>query len=154
MLEDISMLKIFMKIMLVLLLLIMFQLWVLWIKEVERFFIMVFWNNLIGFLVGKVDLNDVNLKTGSIIDIANRSIVLDKAGFFNIGNSEFAVNLLDIKESDINFISPVGDIKKAGNIKLEAVSSDYEFKLEVVLLILALLLVIIEIIYIKYRGEI
>ena len=114
----------------------------------------VFWNNLIGFLVGKVDLNDVNLKTGSIIDIANRSIVLDKAGFFNIGNSEFAVNLLDIKESDINFISPVGDIKKAGNIKLEAVSSDYEFKLEVVLLILALLLVIIEIIYIKYRGEI
>ena len=115
----------------------------------------VFWNSLIGFLSGRVDLNDINLKTGSILDISNKSTVLDKVGFFNLGNSRLAVNLLDAKESDINYVPAVEDIKKiSSSLKLEPVRADYESKLEGFLIFLALFLVIVEIIYIKYRGEI
>ena len=113
----------------------------------------VFWNNLIYFLVGREDLNNVNLKSGTVFGFLNETVVLDKQGLHNLNGKPIAINLLNEKESDISFVDVSSDIKTA-SAKLDKIKSDVDYDLAVYLSSLILLLILFELFYIKFRGEI
>lgn len=113
----------------------------------------IFWSNLIYYLAGRADINEINLRTGSIIEMQNEHFIMDKTGYFNVGNKRVAVNLLNEKESDIN--SHEEEIKKfSATGQLEKVKSEVDYQMSFYALIIALALAIFEFFYIKFRGEI
>jgi len=117
----------------------------------------VFWNNLVSYLAGRSDLNEINLKTGSILEISNTtSFNLDKTGIFNIGDSKIAVNLLDEKESNINLDKKLIDSEVLSGIKvkLNPVKVNVDYNLDFYLILTAFFIVGFELWYIKIRGEI
>ncbi len=114
----------------------------------------IFWNNLIFYIAGRSDLNDLNLKTGNILEINNNTVTLDKAGVFYLANKKVSVNLLNEKESDINFKDFTNDINlKTVDYKLESVKVYVDYNLGFYLVLIVLFLVIFELGFIKFRGE-
>ena len=113
----------------------------------------IFWNNLLYSLVGREDLNNVNLKTGTLFTQINESKILDKSGLYDFDHTPIAVNLLNEKESNINFVDTSSNAEfVTGN--LEKVKSYVDHDLDTYIAALLLLLLVFEIIYIKIRGEI
>lgn len=113
----------------------------------------IFWNNLIYSLVGRGDLNEVNLRTGQVIDFGNESKTLDKIGIYNLQGKDIVVNLINERESDINYVDNGTRLEYITD-DLDVVKSDVDYKLDVYIALLVLLLVLLEFIYIKFRGEI
>lgn len=113
----------------------------------------IFWNNLIYSLVGRGNLNDVNLKTGFILEIGNKTEILDNVGIYQLGKLPISVNLLNERESDINFIDTESSFEHAEG-ELEPIKSDVDYRLDLYLVAIALIIILLEFIYIKYRGEI
>ena len=77
---------------------------------------------------------------------------MDKTGYFTIGNKRVAVNLLNERESDLNY-NPQ-EIKEYTTGILEKVKSDVDYKISFYAIIICLLLILGEFFYIKIRGEI
>ena len=77
---------------------------------------------------------------------------MDKTGYFNIGNKRVAVNLLNERESDLNYKST--DVKEYTTGNLEKIKSDVDYKISIYGIIICLLLIMFEFFYIKIRGEI
>ncbi len=112
-----------------------------------------FWSDLINYMLGRESLANFNFKTGDIsLFGGNRTdrVVLDKAGIFDINGRRVAVNLLNDAESDIFRDSSImnktefkGDYEK---VKLEVNLDQY-------LLLLAIILFLYELYYIKRRGD-
>jgi len=110
------------------------------------------------------DINDYNFKTGRMVVINEQEVktpsakmttnklLLDEAGIYEFGNKKVAVNLINEQESDINRenIELEGNLKKFSAEKVKDVD---DFELEVPLLIAALIILFIEFIYIKRRGD-
>lgn len=113
----------------------------------------IFWSNLIDSLVNRGDLNEVNLKTGAVFNLGNETKTLDKLGIYTFDSKSVAVNLLNEKESDINYINTESSAKFV-NGTLETIKSNVDYRLDLYLVALVLLLVIFEFVYIKFRGEI
>ena len=114
----------------------------------------IFWNGLIYSLVGRGDLNEVNLKTGNLIELGNESKVLDRKGIYKIGDKTLVVNLLNQIESDVNVNFTSKDVKFVNDGKLEKSKSKVDHDLEIYLAALVLMLLLFEFFYIKFRGEI
>ncbi len=114
----------------------------------------IFWNGLIYSLVGRGDLNEVNLKTGSLIELGNESKVLDRKGIYKISDKTVVVNLLNQIESDVNVNFTSKDVKFVNDGKLEKSKSKVDHDLEIYLAALVLMLLLFEFFYIKFRGEI
>ncbi len=113
----------------------------------------IFWSNLIYTLSSRMDLNDVNLRSGYIFEVGNESKVLDKVGTYELNDGIIAVNLVNERESDINFVDTESSARYAGT-ELETIKSKVDYRLDVYLAALALALAVFEFIYIKFRGEI
>ncbi|MBI2148623.1 BatA domain-containing protein [Candidatus Woesearchaeota archaeon] len=113
----------------------------------------IFWNSLISFLAGRGDLNEINLRTGTIFDLGNETRVLDKQGIYKFGEKNIAVNLLNDIESDINFVDHSSDPFFVKD-KLINVKSDIDYDLTLHASVLALMLILFELFYIRFRGEI
>ncbi len=113
----------------------------------------VFWNNLIGYLIGKGNLNDVNLKTGFVLEIANETKTLDRTGIYKLKDISIAVNLLNERESDINFVDTETSAEFV-KVELETIKSKVDYRFDLYLVAVVLLILLFEFIYIKYRGEI
>ena len=114
----------------------------------------IFWNNLINYLAGRSDLNEINLRTGGTLEVSNiTSINLDKTGIFNFADKKISVNLLNEKESEINLIKKDSADIKPSDYELKSVKVDVDYDLQFYLTMFALLLIIFEFGYIKYRGE-
>ncbi len=120
----------------------------------------IFWYRLLGWTSPAAD--ELNFKTGTILPfgtiktiaaphetIMTSDLYLGDSGFYEIGDRTIAANLLDEKESDIT-------TKKIDNEELQ---KSYGTKVEkmhfdVLFAILAIILVCIELYYLKYRGDI
>ena len=126
----------------------------------------IFWNQLSEFLLGAENINNFNVKTGKIISFAEiKSIktptgtidtdrlLLDDVGYYEIEGKTYAANLLDEEESDI---SPKADIKttKLKDADLKPYKKKEKVELEVFIVMLAFIILIIELFYMKYTGEI
>lgn len=120
----------------------------------------VFWFKLLKFANPAPE--DSNYKTGTVLplgylknvqgpgsNIETSNLYLDEVGFYTIEGQTIAANLLDEKESDIA-------VKKIDTIENKSVSSSKEDKvhLNTLLSILAILLIAVELYYLRYRGEI
>ena len=123
-----------------------------------------FWNRLLNFLADTEDLENFNFNTGRIYltsrqNVATPSgvlntdkIVFDRAGFYSYDGKTVAANLIDAKESDV---SSDPDAFKEESSRVTSGTSGlterqgYEFYLAIA----AAVLILAELIYIKFRGD-
>ncbi len=124
----------------------------------------IFWNNLINFLVKSEDIRDYNHKTGDTIVVQEQRIktpsstiktsklLLDEAGIYELNTKKIAVNLLNEKESDISKTTNILEQDKK-EFESETELKTKKIDLDYYLIILAILLIFVEIIYIKLRGD-
>ena len=124
----------------------------------------IFWNRLISFLMETEDIISYNYKTGDIKVIEEQDIktpstiiktsklLLDEAGIYEFGAKKISANLIDQKESSINRDSKIleQDKKDFGS---ESGKSKKRLALEIPLLILVAFLLLLEIIFLKTRGD-
>ena len=105
----------------------------------------IFWNNLINFMLSTEDINDYNFKIGE------RNLI-DKAGLYEEGTKTVAYNFVDESESDVSK-DPVLVSKEYANFVEKDVEEDIDFDLTIYILILATLVILFEVFYIKFRGD-
>ena len=124
----------------------------------------VFWNNIINYLMKTEDIREYNFKGGNLIvineqevkspstTITTNKLLLDEAGIYEFDNKKVAVNLVNEIESDINRenLELKNNLEKFSAEKVKDVDN---VQLEVPLLITALIILFIEFIYIKRRGD-
>ena len=124
----------------------------------------IFWNNMINYLMKTEDIRDYNYQSGKMVVINEQEVktpsskvvtnrlLLDESGVYEFDNKRIAVNLVNEKESNVN----------RENIELKAALHEFseekvkdveELDLEVPLLIAALVLLFLEFLYIKRRGD-
>ena len=113
----------------------------------------IFWNNLIYSLIGRGNLNNINLKTGHTLEIGNETEHLDDSGIYKLGEVPVAVNLLNEKESDINYEDTETKPEYIEG-ELQTIKTEVDYRLDLYLIMLSLILILFEFIYIKHRGEI
>jgi len=124
----------------------------------------IFWNELINFIVKTEDIRDYNHKTGDTIVIPEQRVrtptstirtsklTLNENGIYQLTNKHLAVNLLNEKESDISKTTNILEQDKK-EFQTETELKTKKIDIDYYLIILAFLLIFIEIIYIKKRGD-
>ncbi len=113
----------------------------------------IFWNNLIYSFVGRSDLSNFNLRTGMRVDLGNETKALHDVGVYRLGNTILSANLLNERESDINFVDEERDLGFTEG-RLETIKADVDHELEFYISVIVLILVLFEFFYIKIRGEV
>jgi hypothetical protein len=125
----------------------------------------IFWNNIINYLMKTEDIREYNFKGGNLLvineqevkspstTITTNKLLLDEAGIYEFDNKKVAVNLVNEVESDINRenVELKDNLEKFSAEKVKDVDN---VQLELPLLIIALIILFIEFIYIKRRGDI
>jgi len=112
----------------------------------------IFWVKLVKFLSGERDVNDLNYKTGVSLRLEDEFKMLDSVGTYDVGNYKVAANMLRVEESDVfgaSDVEPVG----VKNFKLKSVKDKIDYKLMTFLVMIAFILSLIELGYVKSRGE-
>ncbi len=126
----------------------------------------IFWNNMVSFLLGFEDLNNFNGKTGRLLSfdheqeiitptgrVKTSKLVLDNAGVYEIEGKQYAVNLLSEQESNVAQDADVTSRESKGYVP-KPVEKEKEFSLEGYLVFAAFLLVMLELAYVKFRGDV
>ncbi len=128
----------------------------------------IFWKELIDYLSGREELQNLNYKTGQVILLDKKSKITgpqlkleensftpESAGIYKIDQKTICVNLLSESESDIN-AQPEEDqtLAKIQDYKLNPVKKQENIEIEYYLSLGALLLLIFELIYTKLRGDV
>ncbi len=126
----------------------------------------IFWTEFMRFLTDQQDVHNLNYKTGDtlILDALQRietpdrvvkksAIILDQEGVYKFEDGRtLAVNLLNEHESDITANTTVG--AKSTDYTLTAVKEQRKFEFEMPFVLVALVLLFIELIYVKVRGTV
>jgi len=124
----------------------------------------IFWNNMINYLMKTEDIRDYNFGGGRLVVINEQEVktptsrvvtnklLLDENGIYEFDNKKIAVNLANERESNVNRenIELKAALKEFSEEKVKDVD---EFDLEVPLLMAALVLLFLEFLYIKRRGD-
>ena len=106
----------------------------------------IFWNNVINFLIETENVLDYNAKIGDI-----NAIEFKKIGIYEKDDKQVAVNLLNEKESDINKESE--ELEDEIKFIESSTKRKTDFNLAIPLIIFAALLMLLELAYVKTRGE-
>lgn len=122
----------------------------------------VFWFKLLKFANPAPE--ELNFKTGTLLPLGSLkqvqgprfaietdNLYLDESGFYKVGERTIAANLLDQKESDIS-IKKI-DLNFIENEKLSRSKIEKKY-LSVILSIFAILLIALELYYLRHRGDI
>ncbi|WP_135606140.1 VWA domain-containing protein [Methanococcoides sp. NM1] len=129
----------------------------------------VLWAKLIAWLGGAGDIGDYNVQTGAISALSKEQdvstptgtvttsrLLYDEVGIYEVAGKDIAVNLYDDMESDTTIDSSgVMDRATAQDGSQIVRESTYTSKnyIDIYLIIIAMLLVIVEILIIRSRGE-
>ncbi len=124
----------------------------------------IFWINVLKFLTHQEDIATLNVKTGGSLilgenekiktpdgEIVTGAFVFDKIGVYSISGKNIAANLLSDKESEINLKSEEKEPIK--QVTIEQNTEKVPKNIEVELLVLIGILLFLEIVYVKTRGE-
>ncbi len=134
----------------------------------------IFWLKLIDWVSATADPKDFNYKTGEVISfpaeqqvtfnpiskpetvtMVTKNLLLDEVGIYSIGERKISANLLDERESSISISDISSDA--AAVLKEQQLAGDKpreeKLNFEPYLLIIAFLLVVLELIYLRSRGE-
>jgi hypothetical protein len=124
----------------------------------------VFWRNLLKHLVQTEEVSDYNSRSGKITVIREQSVktptsfvttsrlIMDDVGIYEFDGRAVAVNLLSEKESDVS-AKEKSSIFESGEFVQPAVKETTALNLEVIFLVIAFILMSLEIMYIKFRGD-
>lgn len=126
----------------------------------------IFWTELLKYLTNKQSLSNLNFRTDDslILDskqkivLPSRKVIkqsthlLEDVGVYELEDRNIAVNLLDALESDLNRKVSFGT--KSIEYELRPVKEDRNFDFELPLIVLAAVLLVLELFYIKIRGDI
>jgi hypothetical protein len=124
----------------------------------------IFWTEFMRFLTDQQDVRNLNFRTGDtmILDTLQRietptkilkksAIIFEEAGLYKFEDGRtIAVNLLNEKESDINFNTSIGS--KSTEFELKPVKEKRKFEFEMPFILLGLIILFIELLYVKTRG--
>lgn len=125
----------------------------------------IFWSSLINFMVGAEDIRDYNFRTGDIVTIDEQAVttpsgtittsklLLDEQGVYEYDGRAVAVNLLSEKESEIS----AGNHSTALSEREALLNSEermHEFNLVYMLTLIGFILMFLELVYIKMRGDV
>ncbi|MDK2833453.1 MAG: hypothetical protein PWP63_540 [Methanolobus sp.] len=129
----------------------------------------VFWFKLAGWLGGTGSITDYNLKTGSVSALAREQeiqtpsglettsrVLYDEAGVYTVAGKRIAVNLYSDRESDTTLTGQeLIDRSKAKDSPGIVRASSYTAKnyLDTYMIIIVSLLVLVELLIIRKRGE-
>lgn len=126
----------------------------------------IFWNQLVNFLIGAEDINNFNFKSGKLVTFATEQrivtpsggltttkTILDEAGIYRYNGKHFAVNLLSEKESDLSGDIDIDDAKQSASYTPERVEKRRDMNVEIYLIILILFVLIAEMIWTKWSGD-
>ncbi len=124
----------------------------------------IFWANVLKFLTHQEDIALLNARTGDsfILDegekvktpdgeIISGVFIFDKIGVYSIGNRNIAANLISERESDVN----LKGIEKehVREITIQKSTERIPKNIEVEILVLIVILLFLEMVYVKYRGD-
>ncbi len=125
-----------------------------------------FWKQMLEFITGSLDVSEYNAKTGQYIGLPARETVktpsesvttelllLDEVGIYSLPDKDVGVNLYDEKESNLagEGITTQPSETKEISYNTQIVRAPKE--LDIYLIILAIFLVIFELHYLHWRGE-
>lgn len=125
-----------------------------------------FWKQMLEWITGSLDVSEYNAKTGQYINLPVRETVktpgesvttdlllLDEVGIYSLPDKDVAVNLYDEKESNLagSGITAQPSEQKPVSYTTQIVRAPKD--LAVYLIIIAILLVILELYYLHWRGE-
>ncbi|NQV08549.1 BatA domain-containing protein [Candidatus Woesearchaeota archaeon] len=107
----------------------------------------IFWNNLLEFLLDRDSIKSLNFMADQTISGKN----IDTTGIHDLGTKKVAVNLLSEKESDVSKTESIEkqDIRTDENRFERKVPVD----LDTYFIIIAIVFIMGELLYIKYRGD-
>ncbi len=113
----------------------------------------IFWSKLINYLTKTEDLNDYNFKTGRIYtDDTGSRHYLDKAGFYNAGKKKISASLLSKEESNVGKESTTL-LKEERKLTTRDSIEKRDVKFEQYLIIAAFVAILLELMYVKWRGD-
>jgi len=125
-----------------------------------------FWKQMLEWITGSLDVNEYNARTGQYIRFAARETVktptenvttdlllLDEVGIYGLPDKELAVNLYNEKESNL----AGGGVKEQPS-ETKEISYNTQIvrapkNLDIYLIIIAIILVTMELYYLRWRGE-
>jgi len=138
-------------------------------KEAETFFgkspgYFVFWKRTVDFMTNTPSIKNLNFRTGSLLSFAEeqrietpagkittKDLSLDNAGMYTLKDRTIAINLANEKESDVG---------KEDSLAAQGVSQGGDrfkektpLELEYLFIWAALILLLLELLYVKMRGD-
>lgn len=124
----------------------------------------VFWKRLTDFATDTPSIKNLNYVSGSVLNfkeeqriqtpkgrVTTQSLSLDNTGLYTLNERTIAINLLNEKESDINNKASLGEqgfFQPSDRFKEKV-----PFELTEYLIIIAIILLLLEFLYIKLRGD-
>jgi len=124
----------------------------------------IFWTELMKYVTEQQDVKNLNFKAGETLlldkeetvktptrKLKRAALVLDEAGIYELEDRKIAVNLVDDFESNVNLEKKVGT--KSTEYELKPVKETREFHWEIWLLSLAIILLVFEVFFVRYRGD-
>ncbi|MAF34507.1 hypothetical protein CMO91_01550 [Candidatus Woesearchaeota archaeon] len=124
----------------------------------------IFWNSLVSFLSGHQEAKRLNYKTGQQLFVGQRTLIktpagpveaaslpLERIGTYAMTGRSYGVSLLNEIESTVNAGASVG--QKSTDYQLHTVEETKKYDLDLALLSLALVFVLLEVVFIKMRGD-
>lgn len=113
----------------------------------------IFWTGLVKFLTDKVDIRNLNFKTGDplVFGTSLTPLGFDYVGVYEVGGLKLAVNLLSDLESDINKEHGLGGANE--DFIFESEKEKTRESLSNYLLYMVILFLLLELFYIKRRGD-
>ncbi len=125
-----------------------------------------FWKQMLEWITGNLDVNEYNAKTGQYIRMQDRVTVktpsenvttdlllLDEVGIYMLPDKEVAVNLYDEKESNLAGGGITVQPPEQQQISFTTQIIRAPQYLDIYLIIIAIFLVILELYYLRWRGE-
>ncbi|RLG24460.1 hypothetical protein DRN85_07655 [Methanosarcinales archaeon] len=123
-----------------------------------------FWQNLVEWSAGSIDVNEFNLRAGAVreypqpitvktptIEVTAETVLFDEVGIYETPAGEIAVNLLNQDESDIT---------RSTNMTIEETRVSYALavtevarNLDRYFIIAGLLFILLELYYLYWRGD-
>ncbi|MBI2580694.1 BatA domain-containing protein [Candidatus Woesearchaeota archaeon] len=131
----------------------------------SSYFYPIFWDNLLSFLTRSEDLASFNVQTGRVEGISEQQVTtpsgrvktarlfFDDAGFYAIGSKTIAANLLDKGESDISSEKALERASYDSRLLSAATTAKNEIEFGGKLVFAALVLVLLELLLVKMRGD-
>jgi len=123
----------------------------------------IFWKRAIDFLIGREDISSLNVRTGSLLTLTQETkiktpsksfvsnqVYFDEVGVYTIGDTKYSANLISEQESDINRVKESTDKMVFDQVSYkESVPKD----MTSTFILFALLLLAVEYLFVKIRGE-